>query len=61
MIWSHEDTPREEDEQTEIKEIPQQSLWRSTRDITFPKKYGDFVTSVAFISNEGEPDSYQEA
>ena len=39
----------------------QQSLWRSIRDINFQNKYGDFVTSVAFISNEGEPGNYQEA
>ena len=57
----HEDTPQEDDEQTKIEEIPQQYLRRSTRDKTFPKRYDDFVTSVAFISNEGEPDSYQEA
>ena len=55
------DTPQEEDdEQIEIEEIPQQYLRRST-DRTFPKMYDDFVTSVALISNEGEPDSYQEA
>ena len=53
------DTPQEEDdEQTEIEEIPQQSLRISTRDRTFPKRYDDFVTSVALISNEGEPDNY---
>ena len=57
----HEDTPQEEDEQTKIEEIPQQSLWRSTWDKTFPKRYDDFITYVALISNEGEPDSYQEA
>ena len=58
----HVDTPqKEDDEQPEIEEIPQQSLRRSTRDRTFPKRYDDFVTSVALISNEGEPDSYQEA
>lgn len=56
----HEDTPQE-DEQTEIVEIPQQTLLRSTRDRTFPKRYDDFVTSVTFISNEGEPDIYKEA
>ena len=49
------DTPQEEDdEQTKIEEIPQQSLQRPTQDITFPNRYDDFVTSVALISNEGE-------
>ena len=42
-------------------EIPQPSLRRSTRVRNPPKRYDDFVSSVALISNDGEPSCYQEA
>ena len=55
----------QQDEQTEtpqeIEVIPQQALRRSTRIKSIPSRYDDFVTSVALITNEGEPSCYSEA
>ena len=55
----------QQDEQTEtpqeIEVIPQQALRRSTRIKSIPSRYDDFVTSVALITNEGEPSCYNEA
>jgi hypothetical protein len=34
--------------------MPQPSLRRSTWFINFPKRYDDYATSVALISNDGE-------
>ena len=42
-------------------EIPQPSLRRSTRVRNPPKRYDDFVSSVALISSDGESICYQEA
>ena len=42
-------------------EIPQPSLKRSTRVKNPPKRYDDFISLVALISNDGEPSFYQEA
>ena len=60
----HEYSPKEEDADTknfhEIEELSQTSLRNSTWVRTFPKRYDDFVTSVALIINDGEPSCYQE-
>ena len=45
----------------ESVEIPQPSFRRSTRAKKPPKRYDDFVSSVALISNNGKPSCYQEA
>jgi hypothetical protein len=42
-------------------EIPQPTLRRSTRERNPPKRYIDFVSSIALITNDGEPSCYQEA
>ena len=39
---------------------PQQNFQRSTYVKTFPKKYEDYASFVALISNDGEPSFYQE-
>jgi hypothetical protein len=60
----HEENPQDDDHTEmpqEIEEMPQQIVWRSTRVRSFPKRYDDYVSSVALISNEGEPSCYQEA
>ena len=38
---------------------PQQTLRRSTHVKTFPKRYEDYASSVALISNDGEPSCYE--
>ena len=40
---------------------PQQNFQRSTYVKTFPKKYEDYASFVALISNDGEPSCYEEA
>jgi hypothetical protein len=61
----HEEVPEEEDEDAEnIQEtvdMPQPSLRRSTRVRNPPTRYDDYVSSVALVSNDGEPSCYQEA
>eukprot|EP00253_Pinus_taeda_P011180 PITA_11180 len=44
-----------------IKEAPETSLRRSTRIKRPPRRYDDYVTSVAFTTNDDEPLCYQEA
>ena len=41
--------------------MPQPSLRRSTRVENPPKRYDDFISPVALISNDGEPSCYHEA
>jgi hypothetical protein len=42
-------------------DMPQPSLRRSTQVRNPPIRYDDYVSSVALISNDGEPSCYQEA
>ena len=42
-------------------EVPETSLRRSTRMKHPPKRYDDYVTSVAFTANDDESLCYQEA
>lgn len=42
-------------------EVPETSLRRSTRIKRPPKRYDDYVTSVALTANDDEPLSYQDA
>eukprot|EP00253_Pinus_taeda_P017465 PITA_17465 len=44
-----------------IEEAPEKSLRRSTRIKWPPRRYDDYVISVAFIANDNEPLCYQEA
>eukprot|EP00253_Pinus_taeda_P007139 PITA_07139 len=44
-----------------IEEAPETSLKRSTRIKRPPRRYDDYVTSVAFTANDDEPLCYQEA
>jgi hypothetical protein len=62
----HEDSPTTEedmvdDESQQIVDEPQTSLRRSTRVINPPRRYDDFVSSVALSTNDDEPSCYQEA
>ena len=41
--------------------MPETSLRRSTRIKRPPRRYDDYVTSVAFTANDNEPLCYQEA
>jgi hypothetical protein len=40
-------------------EIPQPTLRASTWERNHPKRYGDFVSSIDLISNDGEPCCYR--
>ena len=42
-------------------ETPQPTTRRSLRDRNPPKRYTDFVSSVALFTNDGEPSCFQEA
>eukprot|EP00253_Pinus_taeda_P033691 PITA_33691 len=58
------DTDRQEvptDGSHPIEEVPETSLRRSTRIKRPPRRYDDYVTSIAFTPNDNEPLSYQEA
>eukprot|EP00253_Pinus_taeda_P022291 PITA_22291 len=44
-----------------IEEAPETSLRRSTRLKRPPRRYDDYVTSIAFTANDNEPLCYQEA
>ena len=58
------DTDRQEvptDGSQPIEEAPKTSLRRSTRIKRPPRRYDDYVTSVAFTANDNEPLCYQEA
>eukprot|EP00253_Pinus_taeda_P028922 PITA_28922 len=58
------DTDRQEvptDGSQPIEEAPETSLRRSTRIKRPPRRYDDYVTSVAFTANDDEPLCYQEA
>eukprot|EP00253_Pinus_taeda_P016063 PITA_16063 len=55
----HEEVPI--DGSQPIVEAPETSLRRSTRLKRPPKRYDDYVTSVAFTANDDEPLCYQEA
>eukprot|EP00253_Pinus_taeda_P002024 PITA_02024 len=54
----HQEVPT--DGSQPIKEAPETSLRRSTRIKQPPRRYDDFVTSVAFTTNYDEPLCYQE-
>eukprot|EP00253_Pinus_taeda_P036514 PITA_36514 len=54
----HEEVPT--DGNQPIVEEPETSLRRSTRLKRPPKRYDDYVTSVAFTANDDEPLCYQE-
>ena len=60
--YVHEEASVEEEDDTEnfleIEEIPQQYLRRSTRVRNFPKRYDEYATFVALISNDGETSCY---
>eukprot|EP00253_Pinus_taeda_P021482 PITA_21482 len=58
------DTDRQEDPtdgSQPIEEAPETSLRRSTRIKRPPRRYDDYVTSVAFTANDNKPLCYQEA
>eukprot|EP00253_Pinus_taeda_P032959 PITA_32959 len=55
----HEEVPTDNNQQ--IVEVPKTSLRRSTRMKRPPKRYDDYVTSVAFTANDDEPLCYQNA
>eukprot|EP00253_Pinus_taeda_P004912 PITA_04912 len=55
----HEEVPT--DGSQSIVKAPETSLRRSTRMKRPPKRYDDYVTSVAFTANDDEPLCYQEA
>eukprot|EP00253_Pinus_taeda_P018596 PITA_18596 len=55
----HQEVPT--DGSQPIEEAPETSLRRSTRIKRPPKRYDDYVTSVAFTANDNEPLCYQEA
>eukprot|EP00253_Pinus_taeda_P029577 PITA_29577 len=55
----HEEVPT--DNNQPIVEVPETSLRRSTRMKRPPKRYDDYVTSVALTANNDEPLCYQEA
>eukprot|EP00253_Pinus_taeda_P031288 PITA_31288 len=55
----HQEVPT--DGSQPIEEAPETSLRRSTRMKRPPKRYDDYVTSVAFTANDDEPLCYQEA
>eukprot|EP00253_Pinus_taeda_P009594 PITA_09594 len=54
----HEEVPT--DSNQPIVEVLETSLGRSTRMKRPPKRYDDYVTSVAFTANDDEPFCYQE-
>eukprot|EP00253_Pinus_taeda_P009679 PITA_09679 len=54
-----EEVPRDNNE--EIVEVPETSLRRSTRIKLPPKRYDDYVTSIALTTNDDEPLCYEEA
>eukprot|EP00253_Pinus_taeda_P024984 PITA_24984 len=54
----HEEVPTDGNQL--IVEVPKTSLRRSTRMKCLPKRYDDYVTSVAFTANDDEPLCYQE-
>ena len=55
---NHEEVPIDNNQQ--IVEEPETSLRRSTRIRRPPKRYDDYVTSVALTANDDEPLCYQE-
>eukprot|EP00253_Pinus_taeda_P031586 PITA_31586 len=55
----HEEVPTDNNHQ--IVEVPEISLRRSTRIKRPPKRYDDYVTSIALNANDDEPLCYQEA
>eukprot|EP00253_Pinus_taeda_P005231 PITA_05231 len=55
----HEEVPTDNNQQ--IVEVPETSLRSSTRMKRPPKRYDDYVTSVAFTANDDEPLCYKEA
>eukprot|EP00253_Pinus_taeda_P003036 PITA_03036 len=58
------DTDRHEvptDGSQPIEEAPETSLRRSTRIKQPPRRYDDYITSVAFTASDDEPLCYQEA
>eukprot|EP00253_Pinus_taeda_P012632 PITA_12632 len=55
----HEEVPT--DGNQPIVEAPETSLRRSTTTKCPPKRYDDYVTSVAFTANDDEPLCYEEA
>ena len=63
---NHEEVPEEEDEDVdaknieETKDMPQPSLRRSSWDMNPPTRYGDYVSSMALVSIDGEPSCFQE-
>eukprot|EP00253_Pinus_taeda_P019928 PITA_19928 len=54
----HQEVPTDGSQPTE--EAPETSLRRSTRIKRPPRRYDDYVTSVAFTANDDEPLCYQE-
>eukprot|EP00253_Pinus_taeda_P023095 PITA_23095 len=64
LVPKHQRTkldPKSKDGSQPIEEAPETSLRRSTRIKRPLRRYGDYVTSVAFTANENEPLCYQEA
>eukprot|EP00253_Pinus_taeda_P010898 PITA_10898 len=55
----HQEVPT--DGSQPIEEVPETFLRRSTRIKRPPRRYDDYVTSVAFTANDDEPLCYQEA
>eukprot|EP00253_Pinus_taeda_P011137 PITA_11137 len=55
----HEEVPTYNNQQ--IVEVPEISLRRSTRIKRPPKRYDNYVTSIALTANDDEPLCYQEA
>ena len=63
--FSHDSKEQEEvsseNEVIEDVETPQPTPRRSTRERKPPKRYTDFVSSVALFIDDGEPSCFQEA
>jgi hypothetical protein len=58
----HEEVPEEEDEDVKIiqetEDMPQPSLSRSIQVRNPPTRYYDYVSSVALVSIDGEPNCF---